>query len=130
MNPGRYLFWPAVALSLLLFPQFNTRASTDDWSVAILDKILEEVQPGQRTARVDDMEILVPQLLAWRNQMAGGALPQSALDGNTPPWTGGNIYYSFSNNVSAVKQKAFLDGAAEWAMFADLRFIPRSNQAN
>ena len=53
-----------------------------------------------------------------------------ALDGSVRTWPDGNVYYNFSNNVSAVEQKAFLDAATEWAMFANLHFIPRTNQTN
>jgi hypothetical protein len=49
----------------------SAQTSTTDWSVAVLDQILANVQPGQKTARIDDMEILVSNLQAWRNQLAG-----------------------------------------------------------
>ncbi len=105
-------------------------STTNDWNVAVLDKILAAVPPGQKLAQVGDMRIQVPLLQYWRNQLAGAPQPQLAFDGTAPTWTGGNVYYSFSNNVSAVKQKAFLDGAAEWTTFANVHFFLRTTQAN
>lgn len=101
-----------------------------DWNVVVLDKILAAVPPDQNLAQVGDMQILVSKLRTWRNQLAGGPSINFAFDGLAPAWTGGNLYYTFDASVSGAKQKAFLDGAAEWGMFANLRFIPRTSQAN
>ncbi len=104
--------------------------STTDWSIASLDKILAGVAPGQKTALVGDMEILVTNLRAWRDELAGARTPRSAFDGVAPIWTAGNVYYQFSNNVSVANQKRYVDGIAEWTMFANLHFIPRTMQTN
>jgi hypothetical protein len=40
------------------------------------------------------------------------------------------VYYTFDGSLSPAKQKAFLDGAAEWALFANLHFIARSAEVN
>lgn len=106
------------------------QTSTTDWSIAALDKILAGVEPGQKTAMVGDMEILVTNLRAWRNQLAGTPGPRSAFDGVVPTWTDGNVYYQFSNNVSVANQKRYVDGITEWAMFANIHFIPRTTQTN
>jgi hypothetical protein len=111
-------------------PLFAAPSASANWSVAVLDKILADVPPGQTLAQVGDMQIQVSLLQTWRNQLAGGPQPLLAFNGSTPTWPGGNVYYSFSNNVSAVEQQAFLDGAAEWATFANLHFIPWTTQAN
>ena len=95
-----------------------------------MDQILANVQPGQRTARINDMEILVANLQAWRNQLAGLPSPNLAFYGNAPTWPGGNVYYTFDISVSAAEQKVFLDSAAEWALFGKLRFITRTTQPN
>lgn len=125
-----------IFLFLLLFTPLLLRGQTNtgNWSVAVLDRILAAVQPGQKLAQVGDMQILVTNLKTWRNQLAGVPSQQSAFDGTAPTWTGGNVYYEFttsgSNAVSTAHQKAFLDGAAEWAMFANLHFIPHTIEAN
>jgi hypothetical protein len=118
------------AFILLNQPLVAATTIAKNWNVAVLDKILADVPPGQKLAQVGDMQIQVPLLQNWRNQLAGGPQPKLAFDGTAPTWTDGNVYYSFSNNVSALKQKAFLDGAAEWATFANVHFIPWTTQAN
>jgi len=97
------------------------RAQTPDanWNLAVIDRILAGVKPGQQLAQVGDMQILVYNLRAWRNRLAGGPLPESTFDGTAPSWTGGVVYYTFDASVSAPNQKAFLDGANEWATFAN-----------
>ena len=108
------------AFFLLVRPLAAAVSPAEDWNVAVLDKILAAVPPGQTLAPVGDMEIPVSYLQSWRTRLAGGPQLKIAFSGSLTAWTGGNVYYAFSNNVSAVKQKAFLDGAAEWAMFANL----------
>jgi hypothetical protein len=108
-----------------------SRAQSNSWDLAVLDNILANVAPGQNVAQVGDMFIQVSYLRAWRNQLAGGPQPLIAFQGPTIPiWTGGNLYYTFSNNVSAAHQAAFIDGMQEWAMFANLHFIPWTTQSN
>ena len=73
-----------VVLFTLLMPLTPLHASegnSDAWSVAVLDQILAGVQPGQKFVQIDDMEISVDRLQAWRDQLAGVATPQSAFDG-------------------------------------------------
>ncbi|HEY5298240.1 MAG TPA: M12 family metallopeptidase [Verrucomicrobiae bacterium] len=120
-----------VVLFLLAWTRlFAASPPSTDWNVAVIDHILASVPAGQQFAQVGDMEISVSYLQNWRNHLAGGPQPNIAFSGTFTPWPGGDVYYTFSNNVSAVKQKAFLDGAAEWAMFANLHFIPRTTQPN
>lgn len=117
-------------VGVFLLAHGGLAAPGTDWNVTVLDKILAGAAPGQQTVQVGDMEILVTNLRAWRDQLAGVPHTASAFNSTVPLWTGGNVYYAFSNNVSAIKQRAFLDGAAEWTTFANVRFIPRVAQAN
>lgn len=96
----------------------------------MLDKILASVPPGENLAQVDDMWIRADLLTRWRDELAGAPSPNFAFSGTAPAWTGGNVYYRFDASVSPAKQKAFLDAAAEWAMFANLHFILQTTQAN
>lgn len=132
MKAARFVSGPTLCLlvGICLLTQFGSRSPAADWNVAVIDQLLAGVAPGQRTVQVGDMEILVTNLRAWRNQLVGGPQPSSSFNSTAPLWTGGNVYYAFSNNVSAAKQKAFLDGAGEWAMFANLHLIARTTQAN
>jgi Astacin (Peptidase family M12A) len=130
--------WVTIVRALLLFSALLAigvspliaKAESTDWSVAVLDQILAKVEPGQALARVGDMDILATNLMTWRNHLAGSFSPASAFTGGTPTWTGGNVYYAFTNTLSVSRHKAFLDAAGEWAMFANLRFIPRTTQNN
>lgn len=119
-------------IALLALPLLTSvcHAQSNAWDVAILDQILANVPPGQTLAQVGDMFVKVSNLKAWRSQLAGGVQIESAFDGTIPMWTGGNVYYTFSNNVSAAHQKAFLDGMNEWATFANLHLFPRATQSN
>jgi hypothetical protein len=125
------LNWALLSAALLISRQLpaQTQDSTA-WSVAVLDKLLAGVKPGQNLVQVGDMQILATNLRTWRNQLAGGPTPSLAFDGTAPTWTGGNVYYTFDSSVSAAHQKAFLDGANEWATFASLRVIARTSQPN
>jgi hypothetical protein len=116
------VFIPLVALPA-------SGADTAAWSVAVLDRLLASAPPGGLVT-VGDMRIPTSYLQGWRNHLAGGPQPMLAFSGTFTAWPGGNVYYAFSNNVPAVKQQAFLDGMAEWAMFANLHFIPYTNEPN
>ena len=81
------------------------------------------------------MFISVSVLQASRDALAGsagggGVHSQLAFDGGFHAWTTGTVYYAFSNNVSTIHQKIFLDGMNEWAMFANLHFSARTTQSN
>jgi hypothetical protein len=114
-------------LSILALPAAS--ADTTAWSVAVLDHLLASA-PAGGPVTVGDMRIPVSYLQGWRNHLAGGPQPKLAFSGTFTKWSAGDVYYAFSNNVSAGKQQAFLDGMAEWAMFANLHFIPYTNEPN
>jgi hypothetical protein len=124
------LGWVCAGLSLALSPALQSQTDTTQWSAAVLDKLLAGVAPGQRLVPVGDMQILTANLQTWRNKLVGARTPNLAFDGTAPTWTGGNVHYTFDGSVSAAHQKAFLDGANEWATFANLRVIPRDTEPN
>jgi hypothetical protein len=127
----KWLLGFVVVTLLSYFLTSDSRAQSNAWDIVVLDQILANVAPGQNVAQVGDMFIQVSYLQAWRNQLAGGPQPLIAFQGPTIPiWTGGNLYYTFSNNVSSAHQTAFIDGMNEWAMFAKLHFIPQTTQSN
>ncbi len=130
MNRANSIIIPLLAGFLLLPAIVSAQTSTTDWSIAALDNILTNAAPGQKTVRIDDMEILVSNVRAWRDRLAGVPQPKSAFDGSAPTWPDGNVYYTFDDSVTPDKQKAVLDGAAEWTTFANLHFIPRTNEVN
>jgi hypothetical protein len=120
----------SLSITLVLSPFLHAQTNSTQWSVAVLDKLLAGVAPGQRLVQVGDMQVLTNNLQAWRRLLAGAVAPDLAFDGTAPTWTGDNVYYTFDSSVSAAHQKAFLDGANEWATFASLRVIARTTQAN
>ena len=94
------------------------------------------MQPGQRTVALGDMIVPVATVQRWRNALANGpeAAPASTTQTGVKLWTSGNVYYLFNpatgSTVSAVHQADFIAATAEWAMFANLHFMPRTTQAN
>jgi hypothetical protein len=120
-----------VTACTVCFWHSNAGATQDSsWDVAVLDEVLATLPPGESLAQIGDMQVRPDLLLKWRNKLAGQPGINFAFDGVAPAWTGGNVYYTFDASVSTAKQKAFLDGAAEWALFANLQFIPRTAEVN
>lgn len=107
---------------------------SENVNVAALNQLLANVQPNQKLVTIGDMQFPVGTITAFRDQLAGAPSPQSAFQSPSQTWPNGNIYYEFStagtNAVPANLQKAFLDAAGEWAMFANLHFIARTTQTN
>lgn len=124
------IFLPIAGLVMTLTAAFGAETSVTNWSVTVINQLLAKVPPGHTTVLVGDMLLPVSLMQGWRDHLAGGPQPRLAFSGSFAPWTGGAVYYSFSNNVSAVKQQACLDAMAEWAMFANLHFVPWTTQAN
>ncbi len=127
-SPALAGIFPLVAAGLA--PIRVSALPLEAWERAALDQLLAAAPPDQPLIQIGDMRILASRLRLQRDRASGDFTLQSAFDGVAPLWSGGNVYYSFDASVSAAKRKAFLDGAAEWAMFANLRFIARTSQAN
>jgi len=49
---------------------------------------------------------------------------------NNVPWPGGVIPYVFAPNLTAAQQQTYLDGAREWELAANVRFIPRTSESH
>lgn len=106
--------------------------SETNWDVAVLDRVLAGVTPGQETVAVGDVGFKVSVLREWRDRLATqsqpGPQPQSAFRSGLQTWTSGTVPYAFettgSTPVTAVHQRAFVDAAHEWETFANLHFVP------
>ncbi len=48
----------------------------------------------------------------------------------TVPWPGGIVPYEFTNTLTPAEAQTFLDGLREWELAANVKFVPRTNQAN
>lgn len=109
-------------------------SAANEWDVAQIDALLA-AQEGDMIL-VGDMLFRRDTLEAWRAELAGapaqkgGIIAAAAASSTAPLWTGGNVYYAFNGNVSAIHRRAFLDAAAEWEAFANIRFIARTAEPN
>lgn len=129
LRPG--LINACLLCGILAVPMRSLAVPAPTWDAAVLDALLAATPSEQELVQIGDMQILKTRLEAQRNLMAGGGRTNNlSFSGVAPLWTSGNVFFTFDASVSAAKQKAFLDGAAEWAMFANLRFLPRTAEAN
>src|ERR1700677_867167 len=101
LNLARCFHFVVFCSLLIASAPLRSAPAAPDWNLAVLDQILAGVQPGQTFVTIDDMDIPVSNLTAWRNQLAGTPSPESAFDGVAATWPGGNVFYMFSNNVPA-----------------------------
>jgi len=101
-------------------------------AAAAYDAILAKVTPDQTTVVFGDMIVPVATLQLWRDKLDGNGqtAPPSASQNGINLWSGGNVYYAFNANVTAVHQKDFIDAAGEWMAFANVHFIARTTQTN
>ena len=135
----------SISLAVCLFGAIGradlppSREADHSWDVAVINKILAQVRPGQQIVPVGDMGFKVTVLEAWRDHLASTSLmfvagagrrPNSAFAGGVVTWTSGTIPYVFDAAITAPRRQAFLDAAGEWALFANLHFIPRTTQTN
>lgn len=118
----------AFAFSLLLLAMTSLASAADRNArdIAIIDRILAGVKPGQTMVELGDVGMTPAQLQAIRDGLAGGGGTNIV----TPPgtafkWPGGLVYFRFANDaaITAARKQAFRDGIAEWTAFANLQFI-------
>ena len=126
----RHYFWFTIFCCLLLGSEAYASVAQTDWNVAALQQLLAQVPPRQRLVQVGDMQIPTVTLQRWYDHLTGTQTAKSAFDQYFNAWPNGNVYYTFDVSVSPAHQKAFLDGAGEWATFANLHFIQRTTEAN
>ncbi len=106
--------------------------SPHSWDADIWGRLLASTPKDARTVRAGDMILLRSYVEAVHDFLSHQEVqPEAAFDGSVILWPGGVVPYVFSNNVtSPLHQKAFRDAAAEWAMVANVHFIPRTNQTD
>lgn len=116
----------AATLTALAVSAMPLRADNEE-EVAIYNSILASVQPEQTTVEMGDMTVPVQLVQAWRNRAMG---LRGASQTNVDLWIGGVVYYAFESSVTEARRTHFRDACAEWAMFGNLTFTPRTSQAN
>lgn len=123
-------------------PILLAASSHYDYDIAVYDRFLAEIKPGQKFVAVGDFGLTPAQLRTFRDRLVaardaaqtkrGGAEPDFTTPPNTTfKWTVGNVYYRFDPTqtggatpaITAPKMQEFRDGVAEWAAFANLHFI-------
>ncbi|HEU0208912.1 MAG TPA: M12 family metallopeptidase, partial [Candidatus Udaeobacter sp.] len=127
-----------VPLGLLATPPSASSAPPlkNAWDIAVIDKALANVKPGQKMVPFGDVGIKPEVLRAFRQRLVAeqtpsGEGPSPTVD--TPPgtafkWPSGTVPYRFdptqvsNGTITAAKMQQFRDGVAEWAAFANLHF--------
>jgi hypothetical protein len=114
----------------------NQPLSKNAWDIAVIDRVMATVKPGQKMVPFGDVGIKPEVLRAFRQRLAeergqSGQGPSPTVD--TPPgtafkWPAGTVPYRFdptqvsNGTITAAKMQQFRDGVAEWAAFANLHF--------
>ena len=124
-------------VSSVLFVSFAWAGPNNARDIAVIDRALATVLPGQRMVRFGDVGITPEQLRIFRErlvaeQTASGAESPSpnvvTPPGTTFKWPGGIVPFRFdptqvsNGTITAAKMQQFRDGVAEWAAFASLHF--------
>ncbi len=127
----RILVGVTMALATSAFALQPVSKQAHAWDIAVLDRLLASAPSTSRTVRAGDMILLRSYVQAARDFLAaGGTRPESAFDGGVMLWPSGVVPYVFANDITSTHQKAFLDAAADWATFANVSFVARTNQAD
>jgi hypothetical protein len=106
------------------------------WDIAVIDRALAGVKPGQKMVPFGDVGMKPAALKAFRQRLLDeqtGSIEAPAPAFDTPPgtafkWPGGIIAYRFdptqvsNGTITAAKMQQFRDGIAEWAAFANVHF--------
>ena len=61
---------------------------------------------------------------------ATGANFYQGVASNSVAWPGGIVPYLFTTNVSPAEKVVYLGGMKEWALSANVQFVPRTTQTN
>jgi hypothetical protein len=138
------LFVASFFLSLIPSPRALTASpqrsddplSKNTWDIAVIDKVLATIKPGQKVVpfgdvgiKPEDLKVFRQRLVEEQSRSSEGPSPSA----DTPPgtafkWPGGIIPYRFdptqvsNGTITAAKMQQFRDGVAEWAAFANVHF--------
>ncbi len=81
-----------------------------------VEKVLAGITDGQKIVQFDDMKFRVEDL------------EKGGFSG--PPWTNGQVYYTFHSSITSEQATAWVEAAENWPLYANVTFIPRTSQAN
>src|SRR5690349_9571711 len=141
---GRLLIAPFLLFSLVPIglsaaapsPGSGEPLPKNAWDIAVIDRVLATVKPGQKMVPFGDVGMRPEELKIFRQrlvdeQMGTSEAPSPAAV--TPPgtafkWPAGVVPYRFdptqvsNGTITPAKMQQFRDGVAEWAAFANLHF--------
>lgn len=103
-----------------------------DHDIAVYERLIAEIQPGQLHVACGDYGLTPAQLQTFHDELVArrnGGRTRSATPATVVFWTGGTVNYRFdatqvgSGTITASKMRQFRDSVNEWAAFANLQFI-------
>ena len=123
----------ALLLLGLFFAPPAWAAALDE--VAIYQRLLKGVTNDEQIVMVGDMGIKASIVRAnLRRALAAEGKAPAEPENASPPgfvaWPSGVVPYQFAGDITAAHQKTFTDATAEWAMFANIQFIPRTTETD
>src|SRR6516165_10023909 len=125
---ARFLLFSILPVGLLAAPPSgsNQPLSKNAWDIAVIDRVMATVKPGQKMVPFGDVGIKPEVLRAFRQRLAeergqSGQGPSPTVD--TPPgtafkWPAGTVPYRFdptqvsNGTITAAKMQQFRDGVA------------------
>jgi hypothetical protein len=108
----------------------DKKAAQSLHNIGLLDQVLARVQPGQETVNIDDQLFKVDTLLGYRALLTGQMRPSSSFS-VVSRWPNGVVPYVYDDSVGAPATRAAFEAACrEWEQNADVRFVPRTTEAN
>ena len=124
------------ALVFAVVAIIGLKSSLPAWAQAtpsnlqLLDQAIEK-SGGSEEVVIDDMIFPRERFVAYRNQVAGQRTggTRSAFY-NVPRWTGGNVPYVLDAALPTAQRTAFIEACREWEKYVNVRFMPRTTQAN
>jgi hypothetical protein len=123
-------------LSVVLFGVSATPSAADKdaarslHNVGLIDQVLARVQPGQESVNIDDQLFKVRTLVGYRALLTGQLRPFSGFS-VVARWPDGVVPYVYHDSMGdPALRSAFEAACREWEQHANVRFVPRTTQAN
>ena len=116
-------------------PGLSGNSTKNAADIAVIDRVLATVQPGQTTVkfgdcgmRVSDLQVFRARLVAEQSPLSSPTPYADTPEGTAFKWPNGIVYYEFdptevsNGTLTAAKMQMFRDSIGEWAGAANLTF--------
>jgi hypothetical protein len=125
------LLLSAASLGLHATPGVADKAAAHSLhNIGLIDQVLARVRRGQDSTNIDDQLFKVKTLVGYRALLTGNLLPFSGFS-IVARWPNGIVPYVYDSSVvDAASRSAFEAACREWEQQANVRFVPRTTQAN